>query len=132
MTGKKILKKKLLIASLVSGLLNAGYGYVLYLVAPPPTFTFRGGTGGGGAGFTGGAGGAGAAGRAAASGGGELVFVISSFLAGFLLVLATIGIALVYARYRKKSDEETEESSEPEESREPEESEALDLDKPPK
>jgi len=130
MTGKQIRKKKLLIASLVSGLLNAGYGYVLYLVAPPPTFTYRGGTGG--AGFTGG--GAGAAARAA-SGGGELVFVISSFLAGFLLVLATIGIALVYARYRKKSDEEPEESSEPaesEESAEPEESEALDLDKPPK
>jgi len=129
MTGKKILKKKLLIASLVSGLLNAVYGYVLYLVAPPPTFTFRGGTGGGGATFTGTGG---AAGRAAASGGGELVFVISSFLAGFLLVLATIGIALVYARYRKKSDEEPEGSSELEESKEPEESEALDLDKPPK
>jgi len=128
MTGKKIRKKKLLIASLVSGLLNAGYGYVLYLVAPPPTFTYRGGTGG--AGFTGG--GAGAAARAAASSGGELVFVISSFLAGFLLVLVTIGIALVYARYRKKSDEEPEESPEPEESAEPEESEALDLDKPPK
>jgi len=128
MTGKKIRKKKLLIASLVSGLLNAGYGYVLYLVAPPPTFTYRGGTGG--AGFTGG--GAGAAARAAASSGGELVFVISSFLAGFLLVLVTIGIALVYARYRKKSDEEPEESSEHEESAEPEESEALDLDKPPK
>ena len=128
MTGKKILKKKLLTASLVSGLLNAGYGYVLYLVAPPPTFTYRGT---GGAGFTGGTG---AAARAA-SGGGELVFVISSFLAGFLLVLATIGIALVYARYRKKSDEEPEESpdtEESEESAEPKESEALDLDKPPK
>src|SRR5208337_5128928 len=124
MTGKRIRKKRLLIASLVSGLLNAGYGYVLYLVAPPPTFTYRGGTGG--AGFTGGTG---AAARAA-SGGGELVFVISSFLAGFLIVLATIGIALVYARYRKKSDEEPEESPEPEESEksaEPKESEALDL-----
>ena len=129
MTGKKIRKKRLLIASLVSGLLNAGYGYVLYLVAPPPTFTYRGGTGG--AGFTGGTG---AAARAA-SGGGELVFVISSFLAGFLIVLATIGIALVYARYRKKSDEEPEESPDHEESEEPaepKESEALDLDKPPK
>src|SRR5208283_3263973 len=80
MTGKKIRKKRLLIASLVSGLLNAAYGYVLYLVAPPPTFTYRGT---GGAGFTGGTG---AAARAAASGGGELVFVISSFLAGFLIV----------------------------------------------
>jgi len=123
MAGKELKKKRLLTASLVSGLLNAGYGYVLYKVAPPTTF--RGGYTGGGAGFTGG--GAGFAGRAA--GGTELEFVISSFIVGFLFVLVIIGIALAYARYRKKPEEEPEELTEPEE---PEESEAADVEKPSK
>jgi hypothetical protein len=110
---KKITKKRLFYGSLISGLLNGAYGYVLYLVAPPTTF--RGAGAGGG--FTGGgfAGvGGGFAGRAAS--GSEVGFLISSFLAGFLFVLAVVGIALLYARYRKGPEEETEESGVPEES----------------
>ena len=103
---KKMTRKRLLYGSLVSGALNAAYGYVLYLVAPPTPFRGGGFTGGGFAGA-----GGGFAGRAA--GGSEVGFLISSFLAGFLFVLAVIGVALLYARYRK-SPEEAEEASEPE------------------
>lgn len=120
----KITRKRLLYASLLSGVLNTAYGYLLYQIYPPRTFTPRAGTT-----FTGGgtfAGGGTFTGGGAASGA-QLEFLVGSFLAGFLVVLVTIGIALVYARYRKRSTTE-----ETEESEQPEESEDVGSEKPPK
>jgi len=86
----RISKKKLASAAVVSGLLNSVYAYVEYLLTPQQV-TFRG--------FT--------VQRAAGS---EYGFVIASFLAGFLIVIAVIGIGLLYARFRRT--EITEEATE--------------------
>jgi hypothetical protein len=90
----KLSKKKLLGVSLLSGALNAGNAFLVYQLMPPPTFTrvatqFR----------------------AAATAGSENTFFVSSFLAGFLIVLAIVGIALVYARFRGPKPLEEEEES---------------------
>ena len=107
-------KKRLLRFSLISGLLNAGYGYALYLMFPP-TISFRGVT------------------RPTGGGGSELEFVVASFLTGFLIVLATVGIALLYTRYKTRStSEETEETQETEETEDTEKTQDVDLEKLPK
>src|SRR5208337_3739909 len=92
---RKISKKKLLIASLVSGLLNTGYAFLIYLLAPPPTFsrgTFTGGTFTGSGTF-----------RAAAGTSSE-----TSFITGFLIVLAIVLFALAYVRFKGGKSEEEE------------------------
>lgn len=88
-----ISKKKLAGAAVVSGLLNSVYAYVEYLLTPQQV-TFRG--------FT-----------VQRTAGSEYSFVIASFLAGFLIVLAVIGIGLLYVRFRRT--EATEEEAESQE-----------------
>ena len=86
-------KKKLAGVSLLSGLLNVGNAFLVNLIAPPPTFTRAGGTQ-----------------FRTAGAGSEYMFFVSSFLVGVLVVLAIIGIALLYARHkgeRPVEDEET-------------------------
>ena len=87
---KTISKKKLAGISLVSGLLNSAYAYVLYELSPPPTFSR--------AGFTG------TQFRVQTSS--EPGFIISSFVTGFIFVIAVCGIAILYARFRSKKEHE--------------------------
>jgi hypothetical protein len=89
-------KKKIAYASLASGLLNALYAYGLYLMTPRSTLT-----------------------RAATvQESPELVSAFSSFIAGFLIVLAIVGVAMIYIRLRGggavQDTEDTEVSSKPE------------------
>jgi cytochrome bd-type quinol oxidase subunit 2 len=77
----RISKKKLALSAVLSGLLNAAYAYAEYLLTPQQV-TFRGIT-------------------VQRTAGSEYGFMIASFLAGFLVVIAVIGIGLLYARFRK-------------------------------
>ncbi len=79
---QRVSKKKLASASIVSGLLNAGYAYLTYILVPQQTFR----------GFT--------APRAS-----ELGYVASSLIVGVLVVLAVVGIGLLYARFRRGEHE---------------------------
>jgi len=85
----RISRRKLMSASLVAGLLNAINAYLVDLLSPQQTFartnlpvaetvveTSR------------------------------IVFVVASFIGGFLIVLAVLGIAMIYARVRKGAEEE--------------------------
>ena len=90
---KTISKKKFAGISLVSGLLNSAYAYVLYELSPPPTFSR--------AGFTGT--------QFRVQTGSETGFIISSFITGFIIVIAVCGIALAYARFRGKKEREEDE-----------------------
>ena len=101
---KTISKKKFVGVSLVSGLLNSAYAFVLYTLSPPPTFSRAGFTGstfsGAGTTFS----------RAGTfQTGSETGFIISSFITGLIFVLAVCGIALAYARFRGKKDKEEDE-----------------------
>ena len=87
---KTISKKKLAGISLVSGLLNSAYAFVLYELSPPPTFS-RAGT------------------QFRVQTGSETGFIISSFIMGFIIVIAVCGIALAYARFRGKNEHEEDE-----------------------
>jgi len=101
---KAISKKKLAVVSLVSGLMNSAYAFALYTLSPPPTFSRAGFTGT----FTGtGTGFAGAQFRGQT--GSETGFIISSFIIGFIFVIAICGIALAYARFRGKGEHEEDE-----------------------
>ena len=92
---RTVSNKKLISASLIAGLLNGVYGYAVDALSPRQTFTrtttvpstF-------------------AASFPTTS---WILFVLESVLAGFLIVLAVLGIAKVYARTRR--EEETEELS---------------------
>ena len=86
----KISKRRLLSASVVAGLLNAVYAYVVYSYSPQPT-SFRG--------------------VSSVAPTSWIAFVAGSFLTGFLIVLAVLGIARTYGRVRK--GEELEELPEP-------------------
>ncbi len=129
---RKISKKRLLTASLVSGLLNAAYAYVVYTLAPPTTFTrgaFTGGTFAGGTftgAFTGGGGYRAAAGAGATS---EPSFLLSSFVTGFLIVLAIVVVALAYVRFKggKSEEEEASETEQTDETDETDETEETKL-----
>ena len=94
-------KKKLLGVSALSGILNLGNAYLVYQLLPPPTFNRAGSQFSQFSQF-----------RAAAAASSESSFYVSSFIVGFLLVLAVVGIALTYARFRshKAAEEETEET----------------------
>ena len=83
-----ISKRRFAGAAVVSGLLNSVYAYAEYLLTPQQV-TFRG--------FT-----------IQRPAGSEYGFVIASFLAGFLIVIAVIGIGLLYARFRKTETTEEE------------------------
>jgi len=83
-----ISNKRLVSASLVAGLLNGLYMYVVYSISPQPTF---------------------ARGNFTVPSTSWVVLVVGSILSGFLIVFAILGIAKAYARVRK--GEETEEPS---------------------
>jgi len=89
----RISKKKLASASLVAGFLNAVHAYLLYLFAgglsSQNLYILRTS---------------------------ELVFVMASLLAGFLIVFAILGIAVAYARIRKGEELEALELSSEEKS----------------
>jgi len=81
----RISKRKLMSASLVAGLLNAINAYVVDSMSPRQTFTA--------ANFT-------------VSQTSWIVFVVASFIGGFLIVLAVLGIAMIYARRGKGAEQE--------------------------
>ena len=83
-----ISNKRLVSASLVAGLLNGLYMYVVYSISPQPTL---------------------ARGNFTVPSTSWVVLVVGSILSGFLIVFAILGIAKAYARVRK--GEETEEPS---------------------
>ena len=112
-------RKKLLLASLLSGILNVVNAYLLILLTPARTFQYQGQ-------FTGTA-----TSTYRYRGGGantQVLLLISSFIVGFLIPLAVIGIGMLYARrkagkgldeggkdeldFLKEDDSEKEEDSE--------------------
>lgn len=74
-------------ASLVAGLLNAINAYVVNSLTPQQTFAR--------ANFT-----------VPVPQTSWIVFVVASFIGGFLIVLAVLGIAMIYARRGKGAEEE--------------------------
>jgi len=87
-------KKKLLGLSALSGILNLGNAYLVYQLFPPPTFSRTGTVASQFAQF-----------RAASAAGSQTSFYASSFILGFLIVLAVVGIALAYARFKSHKAE---------------------------
>ena len=81
----RISKRKLMLASLVAGLLNAINAYVVDSLTPRQTFA--------GASFS-------------VPQTSWIVFVAASFIGGFLIVLAVLGIAMIYARRGKGAEQE--------------------------
>jgi membrane associated rhomboid family serine protease len=96
---KRLSKKRFAGISLISGLLNSAYAYVLYTLSPPPTFSRPGNTAY--SGYTGA--------QFRFQTGSETGFIISSFITGFIFVIAVCGIALTYARFRGKKEHEEDE-----------------------
>jgi glycerol uptake facilitator-like aquaporin len=85
-TSRTISKKRLAAASTVAGLLNAVNAYLVDLLTPQqPAFAFRV--------------------SATVPATSELPFIVASFLGGFLIVLAVMGIAKAYARTGKEEEE---------------------------
>jgi len=82
----RISKKTFASASLVAGFLNAVYAYLVYMFTPSVTFPT-------GATFP--------TGSLTYTSTSELPFLVASFLTGFLIVFAILGIAIVYARIRR-------------------------------
>jgi len=80
-----ISRRKVMSASLVAGLLNAINAYVVDSMSPRQTFT--------GASFS-------------VPQTSWIVFVVASFIGGFLIVLAVLGIAMIYARRGKGAEQE--------------------------
>ncbi len=101
----KVSKRKLASASLVAGLLNSVYAYLLYSLVPTQTSTRATGIPTGAPPV----GGFGATSLEA--------FLVASFLAAFLMVLLVFGIALAYVRIRR--GEEVEEVPEQDSEEEP-------------
>jgi hypothetical protein len=108
---RKITKKRLLGVSLLSGLLNSANAAIIYMLFPPPSFGRFGGGGFTGGTFTGG-GSTTFQFRSASAGSSQTSFLVLSFVTGFLIVLAIVEIALIYAR-RKTPAAEEEEPEEP-------------------
>jgi hypothetical protein len=92
--GRGISKKKLGGASALSGVLNGVEAYVVNLLMPQPTSTFI--RAGSTVSFTV---------PAAARQTSELVFYASSILAGILIPLVIVGIAMLYSRGRQSGEE---------------------------
>jgi cytochrome c oxidase assembly factor CtaG len=96
----RISGRKLMSASFVAGLLNAINAYVVNSMSPQQTFAR--------ANFS-------AAQTFSIPVTSWIVFVVASFIGGFLIVLAVLGIAMVYARRGKEEEQELPEpASEPE------------------
>jgi hypothetical protein len=95
--GRGISKKKLGGASVLSGVLNGVEAYAVNLLMPQPTSTFfrAGLTAGSTIPVT----------AAAVRQTSELVFYVSSILAGILLPLVIVGIAILYSRGRQGGEE---------------------------
>ena len=117
--GRKMSKKRLGVASVLSGVLNGAQAYLVnYLTPQTPT---RAGTFTGGGTFPGGATFTGTAtftGAAAVRQTGELTYYISSIIVGILIPLVILGIGMFRSR-SKGSEEELEpenEELEPEDS----------------
>ena len=100
----RISRRKLLSASLIAGVLNAINAYVVDTLSPQQTFTRTNLSATQAAAFS------------SFSQTSEIVFVAASFIGGFLIVLAALGIAMIYARRGKGSEQEElpELTSEPE------------------
>jgi len=94
-----ISKKKLGSASLVAGLLNSVYAYLMYSLVPTQIAAGAAGVPQGGPAMP--------TGLASTS---VVSFTAASFLAAFLLVLLVLGVAAIYARVGKR--EEIEEAAE--------------------
>jgi hypothetical protein len=97
--GRGISKKRLAGASVLSGLLNGVQAYTVNLLTPQPTSSFfRAGTS--------------VTVPATFRQGSELTFTVSSILAGILIPLTIVGIAMLYSRFRRGGEEvEVEEES---------------------
>ena len=85
--GQTLSKKRLFSASVASGLLNTAHAYALFLMFPPQatarvTFALRTVS--------------------------EPVYLSASFATGFLVVVAVLGIGMVYARFRRGKEPEEE------------------------
>jgi len=89
----KISRRKLMSASLVAGLLNAINAYVVDSLSPQQTFARANFTATQAAGFS-------------VPQTSWIVFVLASFIGGFLMVLAVLGIAMIYARRGKGAEQE--------------------------
>jgi len=85
---RRISKKRLGGVSLLSGLLNGGQAYLVNLLTPQPTSTFLRTTV-----------------SATVRQTSEMVFIVSSVLAGILIPLAIVGIAMLYSRGRRGEEE---------------------------
>jgi len=92
--GRGISKKRLGGASLLSGVLNGVGAYVVNLLMPQPTTTFF--RAGATANFTV---------PAAVRQNSEMVFYVSSIVAGILIPLIIVGIAMIYSRGRQGGEE---------------------------
>lgn len=79
----RISKKKFVYATLAAGLLNVAYAYAFLLLFPPPTFT---------------------RGNFAIAQISEPIFLADSFLVAVILMVAVLGIALIYVRVRKTDE----------------------------
>jgi hypothetical protein len=97
----RISRRKLMSASLVAGLLNAINAYVVDSLSPQQTFAR--------ASFS-----AAQAANFSVPQTSWTVFVVASFIGGFLIVLGVLGIAMIYARKGEGAEELPELVSEPE------------------
>ena len=89
----RISRGKLMSASLVAGLLNSINAYVVNLLSPQQTFARANLTATQTANFS-------------VPQTSWIVFVVASFIGGFLIVLAVLGIAMIYARRGKGAEQE--------------------------
>jgi predicted cobalt transporter CbtA len=89
----RISRRKLMSASLVAGVLNAINAYVVNSLSPQQTFTR--------ASFTGAQ-----AANISFPQTSWIVFVVASFIGGFLIVLGVLGIAMIYARKGEGAEQE--------------------------
>jgi hypothetical protein len=100
--GRRMSKKRLGIASVLSGLLNGAQAYLVNYLMPQTTTRIGGGTFPGGGTFTG-------AGTSAAASTlrqfSELTYTITSVIVGILIPLVILGIAMFRSRSKRSEDE---------------------------
>jgi hypothetical protein len=89
----RISRRKLMSASLVAGVLNAINAYVVNSLSPRQTFTATSFSAAQAANFS-------------VPQTSWIVFVVASFIGGFLIVLGVLGIAMIYARKGRAEQEE--------------------------
>ena len=107
---RRLSKKRILGVSVITGLLNTANAYLVYTLFPPTFTRFGGGAFAGGT-LTGAATGSFQFRGAGAGATSEGSFLLLSFITGVVIVLAVVGIALLYARHKSQQpEEETEET----------------------